>query len=920
MRWKLSDRIDLGNERISPADAVRQMRTAAEILRRLEGQPGVILADQVGMGKTFVALAVAVSVVESTGGDRPVVVDIPASVKEKWPREWEVFSKFCLRNSGDIRAPQRSVNRGADFLKLLDDPLERRNQIVFVTHEALTSSLTDPFIKLALISWALRHGNLEKQRRAFPRWAWSLLRYGHFRDEKVVEGLLQCPPLLWKATFERLAGTELPDDPVPTSIVEALELVDVSPLIATLETIPLFSSANLDERLAGAREGLRSALNGLWKAALTKTHLSFPLLIMDEAHHLKNPYTRLAQLFANPDNDDEGTERGVLGGVFERMLFLTATPFQLSHEEMIQIISRFHGIRWGEGVSHQAFEQSVESLQGRLDHTQASALRLDHAWGRLTAEDLGSCRSVEEWLNPADGVVADGARGLVTCLKDLEASISVTEQELRPWVIRHVRADRDQRRTVLPGCKILPGDQDTHLGLEVGHESVLPFLLAARAQALVAAAGVGALQRVRAYFAEGLASSFEAYRETRQRNVAAVVDEVLQDSEGELPPDTDWYLRHIDSLFQDDRARIWEAHPKIQATVGRARDLWLRGEKVLVFCFYRATGRSLRRHISRAIEEEIIRMGAAQLRLDPADRTAVAQELDKRAQRFFDPDAPITKTAREKIGQLLATEKLTAEEIAKSLEIVVRFLRTPSFLVRYIDLSIGDPRESLDKALDKESSDGLSLHRQITRFRDFAASRVGLEREELFAALDSLQTGSIFESAGIRDDDDEDPGRGVLLPNVRLANGAVKSESRRRMMLCFNTVFFPEILVASSVMAEGVDLHLNCRHLIHHDLDWNPSILEQRTGRLDRIGSKSEAVKQPIVVYEPYIEGTQDEKLFRVVKDRERWFNVVMGQQLELDEWSTERLASRIPLPESLASRLTIKLGLEQADSSEPKA
>jgi len=97
-------------------------------------------------------------------------------------------------------------------------------------------------------------------------------------------------------------------------------------------------------------------------------------------------------------------------------------------------------------------------------------------------------------------------------------------------------------------------------------------------------------------------------------------------------------------------------------------------------------------------------------------------------------------------------------------------------------------------------------------------------------------------------------------------------------MLAFNTPFFPEVLVASSVMAEGVDLHQDCRHVIHHDLAWNPSTLEQRTGRVDRIGSKAETVGQPIVIYEPYLGGTHDEKMFRVVKDRERWFGVVMGQ------------------------------------------
>ncbi len=71
-----------------------------------------------------------------------------------------------------------------------------------------------------------------------------------------------------------------------------------------------------------------------------------------------------------------------------------------------------------------------------------------------------------------------------------------------------------------------------------------------------------------------------------------------------------------------------------------------------------------------------------------------------------------------------------------------------------------------------------------------------------------------------------------------------------------------------------------------------------------------ELTGNPIVVYEPYVEGTQDEKQFRVVKDRERWFNVVMGEKMELDEWTTDRLAERVPLPEGLARRLTMRLGV----------
>ena len=76
---------------ISEEDARRQERTASEILARLKDQPGVVLADEVGMGKTFVALAVAVSVALANHGRRPVVIMVPPTLQEKWPRDFDLF-------------------------------------------------------------------------------------------------------------------------------------------------------------------------------------------------------------------------------------------------------------------------------------------------------------------------------------------------------------------------------------------------------------------------------------------------------------------------------------------------------------------------------------------------------------------------------------------------------------------------------------------------------------------------------------------------------------------------------------------------------------------------------------------------------------------------------------------------------------
>ena len=249
-----------------------------------------------------------------------------------------------------------------------------------------------------------------------------------------------------------------------------------------------------------------------------------------------------------------------------------------------------------------------------------------------------------------------------------------------------------------------------------------------------------------------------------------------------------------------------------------------------------------------------------------------------------------------------------AEDMDRIIETVLRFVRTPSFLVRYFPLGQEDLPAAFSQALEQLDVSGLTLRSRLEDFCRFLAKRcVHEERAEYLDALASIQTGTFRRETA-------DPGDATdelrYLPNVRLANGEVANDTRRRLMLAFNTPFFPEILIASSVLAEGVDLHLDCRFVVHHDLSWNPSTIEQRTGRVDRIGAKAERAHQPIYVYLPFVTATQDEKMFRVVRDRERWFSVVMGEKYALDEATTERIAERIPLPEEAARALAFDLSL----------
>jgi hypothetical protein len=924
--------IILRTDRVSASDAERQERTAREILRRLHDQPGLVLADEVGMGKTFVALAVGASIALARPDDGPVVVMVPPSLKQKWPRDWTVFKGYCLRGDARQKLEAASAETGVAFMKWLDDPPERRKSIIFLTHGALNRSLTDEWVKLALIRRALlRRATMKHVRRAIPRFAGRLLRsqWVDRRAPWVWEDLLDRPPDQWRRVL-RSAGLDeaARDEPVPAALIDAMEGLDFGPVLEALERVPLRESAHVDARLQEARQALSDVLAELWKEWLKQTHFHSPLLIFDEAHHLKN-VTRLTSLFVEEEarEDSESVSRGPLFGVFGRMLFLTATPFQLGHHELVNVIRRFEGITWDSDsappVGKAGFTQAVEDLQRQLNEAQMAALRLDRAWGRIGPHHVGADRdehvNVEEWwrrvqrMPPDEGLASD----VLLRYRECHEAMRAAEESLRPWVIRHLKPrylppgpepEPRSRRNLLIGASILhdlpqPGER----GLEVEGEALLPFLMAARAQVVVSSKiASGYRTGGRALFAEGLASSYEAYLETRKGNVLLDDEDGDPAPAGAEDPETAWYLGHLDSVLPEQAEEIRARHPKVFATVNRVIHLWWQGEKSLIFCYYRATGRALRRYVSRRLEQELLARAAATLRVDGPEDARL--ELERLSDRFFDTDRRLRVRAEGLLRDVTSVyTNVTTDSRERMVEIALRFLRTPSFLVRFYPLGADDPVQALEAAFDQADGSGLTLRQRIERFCGFLANRcVHEEREEYLAALSLIQTGFRRQSGDLADASDDV----TYLPNVRLANGEVKDEIRRRLLLAFNTPFFPEILIASSVLAEGVDLHLDCRFVVHHDLSWNPSSIEQRTGRVDRIGCKAEQARRPIHVYLPFVTATQDEKMYRVVRDRERWFSVVMGERYQLDERSTDRLAERVPFPEEAARALAFDLSV----------
>jgi len=112
---------------------------------------------------------------------------------------------------------------------------------------------------------------------------------------------------------------------------------------------------------------------------------------------------------------------------------------------------------------------------------------------------------------------------------------------------------------------------------------------------------------------------------------------------------------------------------------------------------------------------------------------------------------------------------------------------------------------------------------------------------------------------------------------------AGKQEEKRRrssktVRFAFNLPGPPYILVCTQKAKEGIDLHRYCRKLLHYDLEWNPAAMEQRVGRIDRIGSLSRRRKdKPVQIYYLFTPESYEERIFGRVMERMKVFRALLG-------------------------------------------
>ncbi|NBD26306.1 DEAD/DEAH box helicase [Paenibacillus glycinis] len=123
-----------------------------------------------------------------------------------------------------------------------------------------------------------------------------------------------------------------------------------------------------------------------------------------------------------------------------------------------------------------------------------------------------------------------------------------------------------------------------------------------------------------------------------------------------------------------------------------------------------------------------------------------------------------------------------------------------------------------------------------------------------------------------------------------------------------------QVLIATEAGGEGINLQF-CHHMINFDLPWNPMRVEQRIGRVHRLGQTSD-----VHIYNLCTIGTIEEHIVSLLHEKINLFELVIGEldhileRFEKNETLEQRLARL--LLEAGTNKDALKEGIDELGSS----
>jgi ERCC4-related helicase len=116
-----------------------------------------------------------------------------------------------------------------------------------------------------------------------------------------------------------------------------------------------------------------------------------------------------------------------------------------------------------------------------------------------------------------------------------------------------------------------------------------------------------------------------------------------------------------------------------------------------------------------------------------------------------------------------------------------------------------------------------------------------------------------------------------------------------------------DVLLCTDAAAEGLNFQF-CGALINFDLPWNPMRVEQRIGRIDRVGQKYPKIRIVNLQYDDTIET----EVYKVLQERIGFFTSVVGKLQPILSSVSQRIAAAVLGTDASSGRDRLVAGIEQ--------
>lgn len=807
-----------------------QAASLRELAKRLPNN-GVIIADEVGMGKTRIAAAVAQSVIAAGGR---VAILVPPGLGYQWSDELQtagVDAPPILRSLWQYLQAWESKDKNAPWFM---------GSVLVVSH--------------AFTNWRLGENTAP--------WRWTLLPEIYARWRKQANGR-------WPRDY--CSNKMLDDEWVRQAAESIVNAICASPKIHPTRKLiqELAETTPWPGALTAGEYGRNAQLRPCLERAVGLGLGVFDLVIVDEAHKSRGQDSGLNRLLAEV----------VLQSADARCLAMTATPVELDATQWTQMLGR---IRVGDAsktaattaISNYAksvtkvrqcpsdkdvrneFKESATAFKLALnDYLLRRDKREDSAvikFQNASGEGYHAYRREQEILIDTAQLSAEWKQAVCAA----EALSFVTRQS-DPTVAKRLRLTLGNGHGIASLIDQLHrDDKEDQKQIEADH---VPLIAAQHSP-----------------------------------KTEPTADKRLLRAEW-------WQKVMIQPFVKNDGSALFD-HPSILAAVKEIEAICRQGEKVLVFGRFTRPLRALvqllnAREMLRCVDENLpwpqskvhendnwnaIFAAHRQLKIqEKLDRQVLDDALAKQYQKIenqrrdireklishidegFNRKQPnkrvralfnaFTKEATEVSGQVQSNDDHTLAVVARAMQELIgeniKNAASTDFAQAFIDL--------VAAASDRDEGDA-----------------------DGDGQLDEAEASGLWAELKIRLHEEFNRPEGGY---ARLMSGETKPATRRFLQLAFNRKQgHPKVLVAQSLVGrEGLNLHKACRTVVLLHPEWNPGVVEQQIGRVDRIGSLWEeklnqviADKQaigdlPRIEIRPVVfRGTYDEKNWQVLHDR----------------------------------------------------